>query len=43
MINRKAPLWLIATIWVALAVMLWLLVLGPSNLPVVIAADPYSR
>ena len=37
MINRNALVWLIATIWVALALTLWLLVLGPSNLPVVIA------
>ncbi|HSJ84408.1 MAG TPA: hypothetical protein VLA91_11380 [Acidimicrobiia bacterium] len=37
MITRKTIVWLIAALLVALALMLWLSVLGPSNLPVIIA------
>lgn len=37
MINRKTIAWLVAVIWVAIALILWLAVLGPSNLPVIIA------
>jgi len=37
-INLKALVWLIGAILVALALTLWLLVLSPSNLPVIIAA-----
>ena len=36
MINRKALVWLVGAIWVAIALILWLSV-GPSNLPVIIA------
>jgi hypothetical protein len=38
MINLKALVWLIGAILVALALTLWLMVLSPSNLPVIIAA-----
>jgi hypothetical protein len=37
MITRKTTVWLIAAVWAAVALMLWLSVLGPSNLPVSIA------
>lgn len=37
MITRKTIVLLIAAIWVGIALILWLLVLGPSNLPVIIA------
>lgn len=36
MVKRKIA-WLIAAIWVAIALILWLSVLGPSNLPVILA------
>jgi hypothetical protein len=38
MINLKALVWLIGATLVALALTLWLMVLSPSNLPVIIAA-----
>lgn len=37
MMNRKTIVWLVAVIWVAVALFLWLSVLGPSNLPVIVA------
>lgn len=37
MVNGKALVWLIATIWAALALILWFFVLSPSNLAVIIA------
>ncbi|MGH8924986.1 MAG: hypothetical protein ACRDWA_10175 [Acidimicrobiia bacterium] len=37
MITRKTIVWLIAAVCVAVALMLWLSPLGPSNLPVIIA------
>lgn len=49
MINRKTIVWLLTAIWVAIALILWLAVLGPSNLPVVIAEpqqaepEPHGR
>ncbi|HEX6301409.1 MAG TPA: hypothetical protein VF148_13155 [Acidimicrobiia bacterium] len=37
MISLKTIMWLVAAIWMAVAVILWLSVVGPSNLPVIIA------
>lgn len=37
MITRKTILWLIAATWSAISLTLWLWLLGPANLPVIIA------
>lgn len=37
MITRKTTVWLIAAVWAAVALMLWLSVLGPSIPPLIIA------
>lgn len=43
MITRKTVVWLIAGICVALQLILWLLELGPSNLPVIIAEPLHAE